>query len=201
MTNKVKYLLLITIIIFLFSRNKTNAQTFKGGLLFGVSGSQIDGDVQSGYSKAGIFAGGFVKKEINEKSAFYIEMYYIGKGALSKTEYADGTVYEDFKVVLHYVEMPFLYHLKVTKRVSFKGGLAPAYLFKAKIFNQGSKNPIPESQYDMKNIDVSLMGQADFSLNKKIGFNVKFSYSPVSIRKDLWWVNNNMSIGIRYNFQ
>ena len=188
------------LIIFLFSGFFTGnlfSQTFRSGFLLGACGSQIDGDSQSGYSKPGVFAGVFVKTGSELKKGLFIELYYIGKGALKKVEQAGGTSYQEYKVNLNYIEMPVMYGFGITKRVGLKGGIAPSYLFKAKVFDRGSELISPP--YELRNIDFSSMFQADFSLNDKIGFNVKFSYSLLSIRNDIWWHNNNLCIGFRYN--
>ncbi|NPA44224.1 MAG: hypothetical protein GXO49_01690, partial [Chlorobi bacterium] len=71
------FLLIITTSI-----NLSFSQNFSGGILLGVSGNQIDGDVQSGYKKGGLIIGAFVMKPLSKNSNLKIESYYIGKGAV-----------------------------------------------------------------------------------------------------------------------
>ncbi len=173
-----------------------SAQIFNGGVLFGVAGSQIDGDEQSGYKKPGLLVGGFVKSPFNERASLLIEFYYVGKGAVFNESYADGTVYQIFKTSLHYIEMPFLFDYKLTDKFNLSVGVASAYLFADKIILNGYE--VDKDSYLMSNFDFAPMGQVDFYLTDNLSTNIKFSYSVFSIRQDDFWYNNNLSISLRY---
>lgn len=184
------------IILLLSAVSFSPAQSFYGGITMGVSGSQIDGDEQSGYNKAGLLAGVFVGRDLAPNIALNIEMYYVGKGALMNTKYPDGTVSQEFKTHLNYIEMPVLAEWKVHEKFSVSGGLASAFLISSKLYYLQSL--IPETQYSMKDFDFSPMAKVDFHFSERLNINLRFSYSVLTIRNDFGWYNNNLSIAARY---
>ena len=191
-----KNILLILITIMPFTGF---SQLFSGGFILGVSGSQVDGDEQGGFKKPGILAGSFVKLNFNEKISLNIELYYIAKGAVLNEEYPDGAVYQIFKTKLHYIEMPVLFCYKPIKQLSLSAGAAPSYLFKEKLFGNGAE--ISKELYEMNNFDLGVMGQLEFIFSDKFSVGIRYSYSMLSIRKDVNWYNNNLSIALRYTIK
>lgn len=175
------------------------SQKFYGGITAGISASQIDGDEQAGYRKIGLMGGGFVGYPISQAWNAEMEFYYIGKGAVNNLEQADGTVFQEFKTHLNYIEMPFLICWQPFKRISFAGGAAASFLMSEKLYTQ--KRLIPEENYTMQNIDFTPMLRLEFFANKNLSINLRFSYSAFSIRKDFGWFNNNMSLAVRYSFK
>jgi len=71
----------ILTIFILFLAVNGFSQTFKSGLLFGVSAAQVEGDGYGGYNKAGVILGGFTNTEFSKKISLQFEIAYIGKGA------------------------------------------------------------------------------------------------------------------------
>ncbi len=177
------------------------SQDFSGGIILGVCGSQVDGDQQSGYKKPGIIAGAFVSIPISKMAALKIETYYIGKGAVLNQEQADGYVLQIFKTSFHYIEMPFLYNLKLHTKIDIALGIAPSYLFAHKI--TGVYISIDKSLYSMKNFDFQPMAQVDFYLTDNISSSIRFSYSMINIRNDpmAGWYNNNIGVVFRYKIK
>ena len=55
----IKYSKSIVYIFLIFVTTSISAQYFKGGLLVGITGSQIDGDDMGGYNKPGVTVGFF----------------------------------------------------------------------------------------------------------------------------------------------
>ena len=74
-----KYFFLI--ILFLFAFKKSNAQSFKGGIIAGIAACQVDGDGLVGYNKPGPVAGGFVTFNFNKTWSGEMQMVFIQKGA------------------------------------------------------------------------------------------------------------------------
>jgi len=181
---------------------KTEAQNdFSGGLLLGISASQIDGDNQYKYKKPGLILGAYVSRPLTKHGSLKIETYYIGKGAVLNEDYPDGTTVQVFNTSLHYVEMPFLFNLQVHSKIDIALGMAPSYLFYDKLTSY--KAAVDKSSYSLKTFDFQPIGEVDFYLTDNIMTSLRFSYSMFNIRKDPMaiWYNNNMSLVFRYKIK
>ena len=191
-----KKIILIFTIVFVVSF--IQAQRFYGGVVFGVSGSQIDGDTQGGYSKPGLTLGVFTGTKLSEKTAFDIELYYIGKGALMNVKYPDGTVFQQFKSHLNYVEMPLFFVWNATEKISVAGGIASAFNISSKLYYMGGL--LPESTYTINDFDISPVIKAGFKFNKKLSVNVRVQRSVFSIMQNDYLYNKNLVIALGYTF-
>ena len=87
--------LILSIFLFVILQN-TEAQQFKGGMMFGFVSSQVAGDGYSGFHKAGLSGGFFVSLDLNPTSSLQMELHYIQKGS----RYNDTTYQEDFQQYL-----------------------------------------------------------------------------------------------------
>lgn len=96
---------------------KSLAQEVFGGLVFGINGSQVAGDVASGYDKAGIHAGLFAYTFISEKSVFQMELVYSQKGARKNPTEKNG--YQQYLLRLNYVDLPFIYKYIYNDKLNF----------------------------------------------------------------------------------
>lgn len=194
------FIILLSIFIFLFP--KLNAQKyFSGGLLLGISASQIDGDNQYKYKKPGLIVGAYISRPLTKSGSLKIETYYIGKGAVLNEDYPDGTTIQVFNTSLHYVEMPFLFNLQVHPKINIAAGIAPSYLFANKLTSY--KETLEKSSYSLQSFDFQPIGEVDFYLTDKIITSLRFSYSIFNIRKDpmATWFNNNLSLVFRYKIK
>ncbi|MFT5072445.1 MAG: hypothetical protein ACI8V8_002420, partial [Chitinophagales bacterium] len=72
--------ILLTILICVCSIN-IHAQNFGGGLILGLSTSQVGGDNLAGFNKAGLLVGAYGNKSISELLSFQMEMTFIQKGS------------------------------------------------------------------------------------------------------------------------
>lgn len=189
------------IIFLLIMSFNSYSQEFTGGILLGIGGSQIDGDEQHPYNKAGLIAGAFIIKPFSDKSGLKIETYYTGKGAVLTQDYSDGSSIQVFNTSLHYVEMSFLYNYQIHPRFDFSVGLAPSYLFAHKLTRLGYT--INKNLYSINTYDFQAMGQVGFYLTDKITSSLRMSYSIIDIRKEKesTWYNNNIAFVLSYNFK
>ena len=91
-----------------------HAQDFGGGIILGLSTSQVGGDDLGGFNKAGLLAGVFANKAISPLISFQMEMTYIQKGSnnpnMNDAEDINNYLKED--ISSYYFEMPLLlkYH-------------------------------------------------------------------------------------------
>ena len=136
------------------------AQKVYGGLVAGVNGSQVAGDVASGYDKAGIHVGLFSYTHISEKSVFQMELVYSQKGARKNPSEKNG--YQQYILRLNYIDIPFIYKYLYNDRLSFEGGLSYGYLL---------------HHYEEANFSLNV-GDAGFhthALNILVGLNYRFA--------------------------
>lgn len=101
------------------------AQRFRGGVMAGISTTQIEGDGYGGFNKAGLQLGGYVNTDISEKLIGQFEIIYINKG--SKDPANQKTTY--YIIRLNYIEIPLLLRYKFKKFI-FEGGLSYGRLVK-----------------------------------------------------------------------
>jgi hypothetical protein len=96
----------LIIILFTLSSAFSFSQSFKGGIMAGLAGSQVDGDTYSGYNRLGFLAGAYVGHDIANKFDWQFELKYIQKGSYKRQnpDAGDLTIY---KLRLNYVEVPF----------------------------------------------------------------------------------------------
>ncbi len=196
-----KHFLSLSIILF-FITLKTEAQKdFSGGLLLGISASQVDGDAQYHYKKPGLIFGAFVSRPLSKHSSLKIETYYIGKGAVLNKDYTDGTTVQVFNTSLHYVEMSFLFNLEVYPKIKIAAGIAPSYLFAAK--QTTYKTPVPDFKESLKPYDFQPVAEVSFFLTDKIMTCLRFSYSIFNQKKEpmATFYNNNLSLVFQYKIK
>jgi len=170
-----------------------HAQSFRGGLITGMSTSQIDGDAYAGYNKLGFYAGVSVERALGNVVGLKSELYYISKGA---KENVDG--YEIHKTKLNYVELPLMVTFSPLKHVELDLGLAFSYLIKAKMWSLGEE--YPEGVVDIKDTQFSGIVTGNYFFNEHFAFNLRFDYSFLPIKENPNWYSNNLSFGILYRF-
>lgn len=123
-----------------------SAQEFEGGLLCGISASQIDGDDYGGYHKIGLTAGAFLKRELGDNWLTQFEMRYMQKGAA----WYEG----DYIITLNYIELPFLVQKKIKEKYIPELGIAPSVF----VYGINASNHIKSrlEHYRKFNMDIRL---------------------------------------------
>ena len=92
-----------TLLVFLLLSISASSQSFFGGIALGGVTSQVDGDDNDGFHKAGFTGGAFVGLELSDIWEAQFEIKYIQKGSSSS---ADDPY--QFTIRLDYVEMPII---------------------------------------------------------------------------------------------
>jgi Outer membrane protein beta-barrel domain len=165
---------------------------FRGGAVFGLSASQIDGDQLAGYDKLGLTGGLRVSSRLKKRSAASLEILFSQRGA--QTELIKDKYTPNYSLTLNYVEVPLQWHYMdwlvegdnesdSYYKVSFNAGFSWARFM-------GSRNNDVDSwfggvapDYVNKN-DISLLLGANFFANKHLGFtfryvrSLNFIYNP-----------------------
>ena len=170
-----KFIIAISIILS-FTISTTHAQFFKGGLIIGLTGSQMDGDMLTGYNKLGITTGFFIRHDISKKLAIQSDYKYVMKGAATNITNSATTGYSQ---TLHYIEVPLTAIMGISKKIEGEVGLAAAMLMYDSYYN------VSDGSYDRSNMnkyDISSIFGITYFYSEKVNVNLKISYSlaPVS---------------------
>lgn len=180
----------ISLFFILIAMISSNAQQFAGGLLIGINGSQVDGDLNEGYHKLNLMAGTYTTLQLNTQWTASAELYFTGKGAKAIENIDKGV--SGFKTSLYYVEMPFFINYRTTKKVELSAGLAFAYLFGHRLEKSGYV--VPKSDYRLGAWDFSGLAKVSYPLTEKMCVSVRFSYSLLPF-DDAGWFNNVLGVG------
>lgn len=164
--------------------NFGSAQEFSGGVLLGFCATQVDGDQYGGYDKIGITGGFSVKFPLNKKLDLATELKYFPKGS-RKSIVPDNNDYTDYRMKLHYIELPWYlnYKFQLNKKynVGIEGGVAIGYLIKSK----EQLNDYTEEYFgrEFRKLDLNLLFGATYFFNDNFSFNIKSQYTFIPIRE------------------
>jgi len=155
-----------------------SAQTFHGGILFGFSAAQVDGDSYAGFDKPGLQGGVFVSTPLTPYLGARLEIKYTGRGARNPASDDNTGAY---KLGLHYIDLPVLATISIKQVASIEIGLVPGYLFAAQGEDDAGKLP-EEYLVDFKKFDLGTLLGVSINISQKIAVNIRYSYSILSIR-------------------
>ena len=168
---KVFFLLLILISISGFSQN------FNGGIIVGISTSQVSGDELGGFNKAGIMTGVFTNLSINSVLNLQMEMCYIQKGSnnpkMNENQITD--------ISLSYIEVPVLIKYQQSQTIFIECGIETAFYIEG---HDNGLSGIITNQYtkEFSKFDLGLFLGMDYVLTEKIVLNSRISNSIFPIR-------------------
>jgi len=191
----------ILVILICLSSELSFSQNFTSGVMFGIGTSQVEGDLQKGYNKAGLKVGGFVCYHFQEKTGLKIDFIYAGKGAKKNADIKTGN-YDSFKTQLNYLELPVRFYWKIMNKFSIKGGLYAAYLVKANLSDQNGS--IDASAYQINTMDYGISLGVEYSIMNQLSLNFDFEYSAASITQETLqpnWFNNAIALTLEYKFR
>lgn len=184
-----KYSLLLTFLLLLSFTSFS--QRFEGGIVAGLSGSQIDGDEQAGYKKLGAWGGLYIKTMLSEKIAFQTGLSYIGKGARLPADPNQANF--EFKTHLNYIEIPVVLEYSFIENFSVQAGLAPAYLVSGKREENGVELPS-----EFNSMDIAAIAGVNYVLTERLTAKIRMAYSILFVADNPRQFNNCMSLGLFY---
>ena len=188
-----------------------HAQNFGGGIILGLSSSQVGGDNLAGFHKTGGLIGVFANKFISKFLSFQMEMTYIQKGS-------DNPDMNDYKHVNYlqpdisssYIEVPLLLQYHQSEDLKIECGLLAAYLIDGYYNDINGKIPLEKNHPNMFiNSDFGLLLGIDYKLSNTLSINTRLSNSirPIgnkdynnsynSSRKGKY--NSVLSLALHYN--
>ena len=172
--NILKYFILFSLFFIVVN---VQSQTFNGGILGGLSASQLDGDNWGGYHKVGVCLGVYTNRQISSLIDAQLEIRYTQKGSSSNTKKSAGVFYESN---LNYIELPISIKYYVLDKLTIQCGLAPGYLQKATENKDGIGNVEASPKFDP--FELSVFGGVEYRLTKQLYINARLNYSVLSVR-------------------
>lgn len=178
--------LIVFFSLLLFIFPEIRAQKFEGGVMTGLVGSQVAGDMYSGYNKAGINAGGWVSLAIGKRSKLQMELCYMQKGSRENPDYEKNKM-DAYLMRLGYVALPFLYRYQYNDLLSFETGLAMNFL----IHNRERFNGYETVESPFSKSNLCFLAGLSVRINDRLRVNLRTDNSLFSIRKnrvtgDVW---------------
>ena len=185
------------------------AQNFGGGVILGLSTSQVGGDDLGGFNKAGVLVGVFANKAISPLLSFQMEMTFIQKGSnnpkMNDYEHINAEVPD---ISISYIEVPLLLQYHQSNELKIEGGIQTAYLINGYYNDLSGKMPNPTNPFI--NYDIGLLLGVDYLFSNKLSLNTRLSNSILPIgtedynhpntssRKGKY--NSVLSFALHYNF-
>ena len=167
----------VLIISFVIMSLNLFSQNFTGGLIGGISTSQVSGDNLGGYHKAGLFLGVFTQLPINQISNLKMEMNFIQKGSNNPKMLKNGIS----DISTSYLEIPVSAHYYQTEITSFEIGGKIAFLITSTdndIYGAVSSELINP----FNKVDIGAFIGMSHHLTDKILLNSRISNSILPVR-------------------
>ena len=195
-----------------FLISNLQAQNFGGGIILGLSTSQVGGDDLGGFNKAGLLVGVYANKSISPLLSFQMEMTFIQKGSNNPkmNDYEHKNVGRP-DISLSYIEVPLLLQYKQSEILEIEGGLQFANLITG--YYNDTYGEISATTIDpFIDYDIGLLIGMDYTFSGNLSLNTRISNSilPIgeedynhpttynSTRKGKY--NSVLSFAIHYNF-
>lgn len=182
---------LITIVVFILCINVSYAQTFKAGVIAGLSGSQVEGDGYGGYHKLGVILGGFTNTDLSEDWSLQFEIYFINKGSFKAARPSKGD-YNKFYLNTNYIEVPLALRYR-HKRFMFEGGLYLSKFLSFKFEDEFGEREQPFTQFPIKSFDFGGFVGINYNIYERLIVNLRSKNSLLPFRD---FQNFDQNIGI-----
>lgn len=153
------------------------SQKFEGGVLIGLTASQIDGDNSSGYNKVGLQGGGWVRRMFTYTIGGQMEIMYMQKGAL-KTRNTGDTAY--LKTTLHYIDIPLMAQYIFNETVMIELGIVPEVLMAAKVKDADGPRDIVYPKYNR--FTLGAFAGIGYRFLEMLSIHLRFHYSILPIQ-------------------
>jgi hypothetical protein len=152
-----------------------SSQEFNGGLIGGVSASEISGDRLEGPNKAGVYAGGFVNRYFTEKSSAQMELNFVQKGSRQNPDSTNG--YSSYLLRINYVEL--FTHYKWDFHHLFTLEVGPSLGVLISQYEEADYQLL-DNPFNL--FDLSLNIGLFYHLNPRWSFNIRYSNSILPVR-------------------
>ena len=167
------------------------AQNFGGGLIAGVSTSQVAGDMLGGFNKLGFLTGAYTSLNVKDNISFQFEITYIEKGSKNPNIHKKNIA----EITLSYVEVPISINLQQKENLGVEVGILPAFLINAEMNDYFSEIEIDPA---FEKYDFSVFAGINYHITDNIILNTRISNSIIPIRPHVSDATNGWNKG-QYN--
>jgi len=172
-----KYLIAVFLFTATFSGLKAQKRLFHGGLLGGITATQVHNDNSGGFNKIGLYFGGYILTEFNDMWIGEIGMNYAAKGARENS--GDKNVgFNKYVARLGYIEFPVILKIRFSK-FDIEAGLSFGFLLFGSEFLNGNKQISPT---EYKPFEFAGIIGVNYMFNDKLGINLRSQTSLLPIR-------------------
>lgn len=202
---KIKLIILLSAVLypaFLISQN------IRGGLITGFNMSQVDGDEVYGYHKYGLNTGAFAIIPLYNKFSFSLEILYNQKGSYQRPWLPDDTVNGAYKLILNYLDVPFLIHFEDKEVIKFGTGFSWGRLVEFKEWEHEQRISWDTPNGPYKRSDINFLFDVQLRLIQGLSFDMRYSYSVAKLRTRTFLTgetrkqfNNMISLRLVYVFK
>ena len=186
------------------------AQEFHGGVTAGIVGSQVAGDTYSGFKKGGLYAGGYVSRDISQRSAFQMEFTFFMKGSQENPKEKNN--YTDYLFRVNYIEMPLLYQSKIGRFIIEAGPSAGVMIGYYETDRDGYEISNQPNYNKPARLTLQINAGLRFFITKKFGADFRTNNSLLNIRSnnrtgDVWRIwgygqfNDTLVLSFFYQFK
>lgn len=158
-----------------------HAQKFYGGLQGGINATQVQGDLSSGFNKAGIVAGTWVQIDLTPKLWTGMELKYMQKGSRLNPNPKAGEL-RKYVMRLSYTELPVTIGWRAKNWFSVLAGISYNKLIHSREFDNYGDLP-PQETLPFKGSNWDILAGGRFRVLPKLQFDIRYAYSLTAIRK------------------
>ncbi|MGY8989026.1 MAG: outer membrane beta-barrel protein [Flavobacteriales bacterium] len=167
----------LLLFLFTFFTFFSFSQNFKGGVIAGVSTSQVSGDALGGFHKAGLYLGVFTELPLSPISNIKMEMNYIQKGS-NNPKISENNMPD---ISTSYLEVPISVNYFQTAITFFEVGIQTAFLLN--FSDNDLYGRIPNNQSIAFNkVDLGAFIGMSHHLTDKVLLNSRISNSILPVR-------------------
>jgi hypothetical protein len=170
------------------------AQDFHGGVLGGLSTSEVSGDRLQGPHKAGLYLGAFVNRYFSQRSSIQMELDYIQKGSRENPTEENG--YQSYLLRLNYIELPLHYKYDFHPKGTLETGLSLGVLVHN--YEEANESTDVAGKDDFETLDLSFNIGAYYTLIENLRINIRYSNSLLPIRPHAGGASYHLNQG-QYN--
>lgn len=184
-----KILLVAAVFLFAGTLAQVKAQRIMGALIGGINATNVQGDDVFGFYKFGFNAGAAAIVPFGDNFSLTLETIYSEKGSYHKEggrgmDYRYSHDYNQYKLVLNYLEVPVLFHYNDRNRLKAGLGASYARLVEVKEWEDHIRmatTTLNDGPYDLN--DWSAIFDVQIPIYQQLKFNARYSFSIFKIRE------------------